>query len=55
MTVKELINKLSEFPIHQSVRILDENTNETIGIDEILQDWDTDDKLVVIIKPHRVI
>lgn len=54
MTVKEVINKLNEFPSHQPVRILNENIDETIAIKEILQDYDTDDKLVVIIKPYWV-
>lgn len=55
MTIKELINQLNKFPSHQPVRILDEDISETVGIKEILQDYDTDDKLVVIIKPYYVI
>lgn len=52
MTVAELINELQNYPSHNPVRILNEDADETIGIKEILQDYDTDDKLVVIIKTY---
>lgn len=54
MTVKELIEQLNTFPNHQQVRVLDEDTDETIGIKEVLQDYDTDNKLIVIIKPYYI-
>lgn len=54
MTVAELINELQKYPSHNPVRILDEDIDETIGIKEVLQDYDSDDKLIVIIKPYYV-
>lgn len=59
MTVAELINELQNYPSHSPVRILGEQIDETVGIREVLhgiknvsRDYDTDDKLVVIIKPY---